>query len=113
MSAARKLIDELAGYGARVYVEAGKVKVATRANLPDDLLSRLKEAREQIREALAPAYDPAALQREADRRNAEAAHNGSTERWCRCGNTAGLAWPVGNRREVWMCERCAPTLGRA
>lgn len=58
-------------------------------------------------------YSIIALQREADRRNAQAARNGLTDRWCACGRLARLAWPEGNRREVWRCDDCAPTVGRA
>jgi hypothetical protein len=59
------------------------------------------------------AYDPAALQREADKRNLNALREGITDRWCRCGVLAELAWPIDGRREVWMCPGCAPTAGRA
>jgi hypothetical protein len=61
----------------------------------------------------APMFSPAAMQREADRRNLQALRNGVTDRWCACGRLARLAWPDGNRREVWRCDDCAPTVGRA
>jgi hypothetical protein len=54
-----------------------------------------------------------ALQREADRRNLQALREGRTDRFCSCGRLARLAWPEGNRREVWRCDDCAPTAGRA
>lgn len=61
----------------------------------------------------APAFSWAAHQREADRRNLEALRKGVTDRWCACGRLARLAWPEGSRREVWRCDDCAPTVGRA
>lgn len=51
-------------------------------------------------------------QREAGRRNAEAARNYSTDRYCRCGHLAEYAWPGNDGREVWICHECAPTRGR-
>jgi hypothetical protein len=44
------------------------------------------------------------LQREADRRNAQALRTGITDRWCACGGLARLAWLEGARREVWRCD---------
>jgi hypothetical protein len=61
----------------------------------------------------ASAYDPIALQTKADRRNLTAIREGRTDRYCACGRLARLAWPEGNRREVWRCDECAPTAGRA
>jgi hypothetical protein len=61
----------------------------------------------------APIFSPAAIQREADRRNLQALREGKTDRYCTCGRLARLAWPEGNRREVWRCDDCAPTVGRA
>lgn len=60
-----------------------------------------------------PGFDPAALQAEADRRNAQARQDGITDRWCSCGRLATLAWPIGGLREAWRCDDCAPTRGRA
>jgi hypothetical protein len=60
-----------------------------------------------------PIYDPAHLQREADRRNATAARQGKTDRFCRCGHLATFAWPGDYGRDVWMCGECLPTRGRA
>lgn len=53
------------------------------------------------------------LQRAADRRNIQALRSGITDRWCTCGRLARLAWPDGARREVWRCDDCAPSMGRA
>lgn len=61
----------------------------------------------------AVVYDPARLQREADRRNAEAARSHSTDRFCRCGHLATFAWPDDTGRDVWICAECLPTRGRA
>jgi hypothetical protein len=58
-------------------------------------------------------HDPAALQREADRRNATALRAGSTDRWCACGSLAMFAWPDGRGRDVWKCPECAPVIGEA
>jgi hypothetical protein len=60
-----------------------------------------------------PAFDPEALQADADDRNREAAREGRTDRFCACGRLATLAWPEGNRREVWRCDDCADAAGRA
>lgn len=57
--------------------------------------------------------DPERLQAETDRRNAMALRKGVTDRFCACGRLARLAWPEGSRREVWRCDDCAPTAGRA
>jgi hypothetical protein len=67
----------------------------------------------QISNALAPAFDRERLQREADRRNAEAVRKGSTDRWCACGSRATFAWPDGRRRDVWRCLDCGPVKGEA
>jgi hypothetical protein len=64
-------------------------------------------------EFVAPAFDRARLQVEADRRNAEAVRNGSTDRWCACGSRATFAWPDGRRRDVWRCLDCGPVKGEA
>jgi hypothetical protein len=58
-------------------------------------------------------FSAATLQIEADRRNLTAVRDGRTDRFCACGRLARLAWPEGNRREVWRCDDCAPTAGRA
>lgn len=60
-----------------------------------------------------PLFDPVALQRAADRRNAEAARNHLTDRFCRCGHLAEFAWPGDDGRDVWICQECAPTRGRS
>lgn len=52
-----------------------------------------------------------AAQREADRMNISSARQGTTDRWCRCGCLARLAWPEGGRREVWRCDDCASREG--
>lgn len=59
------------------------------------------------------AFSIEALQRDADRRNLEALRQGRTDRFCACGRLARLAWPEANRREVWRCDDCASTVGRA
>jgi hypothetical protein len=58
-------------------------------------------------------YEPVALQREANRRNADAQRMGLTDRWCACGARATFAWPDGRRRDVWRCLDCGPVRGRA
>lgn len=58
-------------------------------------------------------YDPARLQREADRRNAAALRAGLTDAFCRCGHLAEFTWVGDDGREVWRCHECIPTLGRA
>lgn len=60
-----------------------------------------------------PIYDPARLQREADRRNAAAARDGITDRFCRCGHLAEFAWLDDDGRDVWICGKCLPTRARA
>jgi hypothetical protein len=45
-----------------------------------------------------------ALQRRADARNDAARLAKLTDRFCRCGGLAGLAWPLAGRREVWFCR---------
>lgn len=66
-------------------------------------------------DAAAPVqtYDPTRLQREADRRNAAAARDGITDRFCCCGHLATFAWPGNDGCDVWICNECAPTRGRA
>lgn len=76
----------------------------------------LRQGGERLRTddgAPVPIHDPARLQREADRLNAEAARNHSTDRFCRCGHLAQFAWPGDNGRDVWICAECLPTRGRA
>lgn len=60
-----------------------------------------------------PIYDPARLQREADSRNAAAARDGITDRFCRCGHLAEFAWLGDDGRDVWICGECLPVRGRA
>ncbi len=52
-------------------------------------------------------------EREADRRNAAAARDGITDRFCCCGHLATFAWPGNDGRDVWICNECASTRGRA
>ena len=50
---------------------------------------------------------------EADKRNTKAKRQGSTFRYCRCGDYAECAWPLKGRREVWRCFQCLETVGEA
>lgn len=50
-------------------------------------------------------YDPVGLQRAADERNADAARNHSTDRFCRCGRLATFAWRH-DGCDVWRCLEC-------
>lgn len=50
---------------------------------------------------------------EADKRNTVAKREGSTFRYCRCGDYAECAWPLDGRREVWRCFQCIETAGKA
>lgn len=52
-------------------------------------------------------------QAEADRRNAEAVRNGSTDRYCACGALATFGCPSHDGRPVWRCLECCPAEGRA
>jgi hypothetical protein len=61
----------------------------------------------------APAFDPVALQRAADRRNIIATHEHSTDRWCACGRLASYAWSDDCGRDVWRCLDCGPVKGEA
>ena len=67
----------------------------------------------QISNALAPPFNRAALQREADWRNEKVMRERLTDRWCACGSRATFAWPDGHRREVWRCLDCRPVRGEA
>jgi hypothetical protein len=60
-----------------------------------------------------PAFDPSALQAEADRRNARAVLERSTDRYCACGRLAESGYPDGRGGTVWRCWLCFPVLGRA
>ncbi len=60
-----------------------------------------------------PAFQRERLQRESDRRNADAARMGLIDRWCACGQLASYAWPDGRRRDVWRCLDCGPVRGEA
>lgn len=60
-----------------------------------------------------PIFDPARLQREADRRNAATLRARLTDRFCRCGHLAEFAWLGDDGRDVWICGECLPTRGRA
>lgn len=60
-----------------------------------------------------PAFDPAALQADADDRNREAAREGRTDRFCACRKMATVG--VGNARADrgnpegvarWLCSEC-------
>jgi hypothetical protein len=116
MSAARKLIFEVTERGGRLSLsEAGKVKVEAPAPLPDDLLTRLREMKDELALELAPAphFDPVALQREADRRNEAARREGLTDRFCACGHLATLAYRTTHTdRKIWRCDDCGPPNGK-
>lgn len=58
------------------------------------------------------AFDPIALQREADRRNADASRNHLTDRFCSCGRLATFAWQDGRGQEIWRCLECTDTKRR-
>ncbi len=115
MSAAR-LLKEARAAGLSISVSpAGKLSCRG----PAKTLERLKPALAEHRDAMLDelraecAYDPARLQREADRRNATAARERITDRFCRCGHLAPFAWLGDDGREVWRCVECAPARGRA
>ena len=115
MSAAR-LLKEARAAGLSISVSpAGKLSCRGPAEAVERLKPALAEHRDAMLDELRAecAYDPARLQREADRRNAEAARNHSTDRFCRCGHLATFAWPGDDGRDVWICDECAPTRGRA
>jgi len=86
---------------------------------PADQVERFKPALVENRDALIAelldfvAFDPERLQREADRRNADAASAHQTDRFCSCRKLATNTWPDARRRPVWRCDDCAPTRGRA
>jgi len=54
MSAARKLLDHAAEFGAKVYINAGKVRVEAQSPLPDELVASLRELKDEIAQILAP-----------------------------------------------------------
>lgn len=117
MSAAR-LLKEARAAGLSISVSAaGKLACRGPAETVERLKPALAERRdeliEELRSEVAVAYDRARLQRKADRRNAEAVRNHSTDRFCRCGHLATFAWPGDNGRDVWICHECAPTRGVA
>jgi hypothetical protein len=53
------------------------------------------------------------LQRDADVRNNQSRFDGKTDRYCRCGRLAELAWPLEGRQEMWRCFGCLEPRGRA
>lgn len=55
----------------------------------------------------------AAACKAADRRNDDAKHRGTTDRWCSCGRMASLAWRTVGNRQVWRCLECSPVVGEA
>ena len=117
MSAARLLKEaRAAGLSLRVS-PAGKLACRgpseTLERLKPALVERRDELLAELRSEVAAAYDPGRLQREADRRNAEAARNHSTDRFCRCGHLATFSWSGNDGRDVWICAECLPTRGRA
>ena len=52
-------------------------------------------------------------QHDADKRNIKAKREGSTFRYCRCGDYAECAWSIEGRRELWRCFRCLAPSGSA
>ncbi|MGD9542408.1 hypothetical protein [Methylocystis sp.] len=117
MSAARLLKEaRAAGLSLRIS-PAGKLACLGPAETVERLKPALAERRDELiaelRSEVAAAYSPARLQREADRRNAAAGLNHSTDRFCRCGHLAMFAWPGHDGRDVWRCVECLPTRGRA
>jgi hypothetical protein len=117
MNAARLLNEALAAGLSISVTPAGKLACRGPAETIERLKPALAECRDELIESLrsegAAAYDPARLQREADRRNRKAASDGVTDRFCRCGHLATFAWPGDNGRDVWVCHECAPTRGCA
>lgn len=117
MSAARLLKEaRAAGLSLRVS-PAGRLAcrgpAETLERLKPALVERRDELLAELRSEVAAAYDPVHLQREADRRNANAARDGITDRCCRCGHLAEFAWLGDDGRDVWICGECLPTRGRA
>ena len=93
-------------------IEAGKVSSVLSVRQRSDS-EKISPRAETANRKSAVVYDPARLQREADRRNAEAARSHSTDRFCRCGHLATFAWSDDAGRNVWICAECLPTRGRA
>jgi hypothetical protein len=50
---------------------------------------------------------------EAERENLRLKRQGSTLRFCQCGEFATRAWPHANGREIWFCLECEPAEGVA
>jgi hypothetical protein len=117
MSASRLLKEaRAAGLSLRVS-PAGRLAcrgpAETLERLKPALVERRDELLAELRSEAAVAYNPERLRREADRRNATAARNGITDRFCRCGHLAEFAWLDDAGRDVWRCVECTPTWGRA
>lgn len=115
MSAAR-LLKEARAAGLFLRVSpAGKLACRGAAETVERLKPALSEHRDALLDELRAesAYDPARLQREADRRNAVAFRAGLTDSFCRCGHSAEFEWLSDDGRSVWICAECAPTRGVA
>jgi hypothetical protein len=50
---------------------------------------------------------------EAERDNLRLKRQGSTLRFCQCGEFATRAWPHAHGREIWFCLECEPAEGVA
>jgi len=126
---ARQALLAAQGAGVRIALDGCDLVLEAAAEPPADviaLLARHKAAVVALLRETSPgsppasppvsaglAFDPATLQAEADQRNARAAREHSTDRFCACGRLASLAWPDGRGREIWRCLECGPVKGRA
>jgi hypothetical protein len=100
---------EFAGAPRKPEIETRGAAIAAIPAIPEPRNSRnSKNSREPIAK-----FNPEALQREADRRNALARQARLTDRFCRCGQFAESAWPDANGREIWRCFECLEPGGRA
>lgn len=121
MSAARQLIADAHREGASFRLVGDRLRLVpdTGRDLSPALVERAKELRSEVIAILSPPSTTADLTLAADRaanfatrKNRDAQRAGLTDRWCSCGGLASLAWPIGDRREVWRCLECRPAMGR-
>ena len=126
---ARQALLAAQGAGVRIALDGCDLVLEAAAEPPADviaLLARHKAAVVALLRETTPgsppasppvsaglAFDPATLQAEADQRNARAAREHSTDRFCACGSLAESGYPDKRGGMVWRCWRCFPVLGRA
>jgi hypothetical protein len=103
---AARAIDWLRSEGVTVELAGTDLRLSSKADLSPAVLDRVRELKPQIVAELSrPLFDAERLQAEADMKNARAARDGYTDRFCKCGHMAEAEWII-DGRPILRCDEC-------